>query len=139
MEVEGYFVQTSPRALLYEFTEGQDHVRLVIASEDDTCATVSVQDNSVSRISSLNYVHLTVPLSIPKCRLFRFIISYSDTSISMSDTICCSNFLIKIFFAPQCLDEPSFLKLYKKVITQLRLLSNQGTGGHVRTQISIIP
>ncbi|XP_026314118.1 SID1 transmembrane family member 1-like isoform X2 [Hyposmocoma kahamanoa] len=38
--------QTSPRAYLYEFLEGQDHVRLVIASDDDTCATVSVQNNS---------------------------------------------------------------------------------------------
>lgn len=41
-------LQTSPRAHLYEFEEDQESVRLVVASDDDTCAIISVQNNSVS-------------------------------------------------------------------------------------------
>lgn len=58
MEFGRYFVQTSPRTHLYEFADGQDHVRVVIASDDDTCATVSVQNNSVSRASSSHCIAL---------------------------------------------------------------------------------
>lgn len=59
MEVRRYFVQTAPRAHLYEFSEDQDFVQLLIASDDDKCALVSIQDNSVSHVSSSNYIALS--------------------------------------------------------------------------------
>lgn len=80
MELRRYFVQTSPRTHLYEFIDGQDHVRLVIASDNDVCATVSVQNNSVSRVSSSSYIALRYVLSInlkkSNCVLFGFSIKF---------------------------------------------------------------
>lgn len=77
--------QTAPRVAHYRFSEGQSSVRLIVSSDSEVCATLSVQNYSVRTtfVAILIYKFYIIKVVKPCCtRSFQCPIPQTPTDVS---------------------------------------------------------